>query len=200
MRPIRGAGRLFIGNDIYAPDVVGVLQPDAAINPGNSGGPLLNASGEVIGIATRIESPSGGSAGLGFVTPSNLAVQVAEEIIARGYVRRPFLGAGGRPVDVRFAQGLKIPVGHGLLVQQVHPNSPAAQIGLKADGGVVGTTHGEAKQGATIILSLDGHSVNNQEDLNRLVAQHNVGDSVRLDVLRNGRRLALEATLIQRPR
>lgn len=91
---ISAVGRHLRSDDPHAPNIEGVLQTDAAINPGNSGGPLLNAGGQVIGINTRIESPSRGSAGLGFAIPSNTALLVAREIIARGYVRYPIQDAG----------------------------------------------------------------------------------------------------------
>ncbi|MFQ5854952.1 MAG: S1C family serine protease [Anaerolineae bacterium] len=106
---ISAVGRRLISDDSYAPEIEGVLQTDAAINPGNSGGPLLNASGQVIGINTRMESPSGGSVGLGFAIPSNTAIQVAQEIIMQSYVRRPWPdrrgGAAYTIVEQRVFQG-----------------------------------------------------------------------------------------------
>jgi S1-C subfamily serine protease len=191
--------RRLMSNDMYAPDVDGVLQTDAAINPGNSGGPLFNARGQVIGINTRIESPSGGSVGLGFAVPSDTALAVAREIIAQGYVRRPFLGAGGRPIDATLARDLSLSVDHGLLVQEVHPDSPAEKAGLLAGAGAIRTTRGEVKTGADVILSIDGQPVRNQSDLNQLVAQHELGDTIKVDILRNGERLTLAATLTERP-
>ncbi|RME48822.1 MAG: PDZ domain-containing protein [Chloroflexi bacterium] len=196
---ISAVARRLMSNDMYAPDVAGVLQTDAAINPGNSGGPLFNRAGQVIGINTRIESPSGGSVGLGFAIPSNTVRRVAEEIIARGYVRRPFLGAGGRPVDATLAHDLGLPVEYGLLVQEVYPGSPAERAGLRAGDGPVQTTYGSVQGGADVILALDGQPVRNQSDLNELVAQHDVGDKVKLDILRNGRQVTIEATLTERP-
>lgn len=97
---ISAVGRRLMSTDPYAPDVEGVLQTDAAINPGNSGGPLFNARGQVIGINTRMESPSGGSVGIGFAIPSDTALRVAREIIDQGYVSRPFPGVSGRPIQV----------------------------------------------------------------------------------------------------
>lgn len=195
---ISAMGRRFKSNDPYVPDIEGVLQTDAAMNPGNSGGPLLNASGHVIGINTRIESPSGGSAGLGFAIPSNTSLEVAREIIARGYVQRPFLGVSGRPIDSGLAQDLNLFVDQGLLVQQVHPNSPAAYAGLKAGGGLIPLAYGEMAEGVDVILSIDEQPVQNQSDLNRLVAQHAIGDRVTLGILRNGRQLVVEVTLTER--
>lgn len=196
---ISAVERRFMSNDMYAPDVEGVLQTDAAINPGNSGGPLFNANGQVIGITTRIESPSGGSVGLGFATPSNIALQVAQEIIAHGYVRRPFLGAGGRTVDAALAQDLNLPVDRGLLVQEIYPGSPAEQIGLRAGKDPIPTTHGPVQQGADIILAVNGEPVNNQSDLNRLIAEREIGETIQLTILRDGKEQTLSATLTERP-
>lgn len=196
---ISAVQRRLMSNDMYAPDVDGVLQTDAAINPGNSGGPLFNSAGQVVGINTRIESPSGGSVGLGFAIPSNTALQVAREIIEKGYVQRPFLGAGGRPLNATLARDLGLPVDRGLLVEEIHPGSPAEKAGLRLGGELVQTAQGRVPSGADVILSLDGQSVNTQSDLNLLVVEHRLGDTVRLDVLRDGRRITLEATLTERP-
>ncbi len=189
-------GRRLESNDPYSPDVEGALQTDAAINPGNSGGPLFNASGQVIGINARNEP---GSDGLGFAIPSNTALQIAHEIVVRGFVRRPFLGAAGWPISATLARELDLPVDHGLLVQEVVPDSPAVQIGLNTGDGAVRTVYGEVKEGADIVLSIDGQPVRNQADLNRLVARHAIGDSIALGILRDGRRLTLKATLTERP-
>lgn len=196
---ISAAQRRLLSNDMYAPDVEGVLQTDAAINPGNSGGPLFNSAGQVIGINTRIESPSGGSVGLGFAIPSNTTLQVAREIIAQGHVRRPFLGAGGRPLNATLARDLGLSVERGLLVQEIHPGSPAENAGLRVGDELNQTTNGPIMQGADVILSIDGQPVYNQSDLNYEVVQHKLGDKVRLDIVRDGQRITVEATLTERP-
>jgi S1-C subfamily serine protease len=184
---------------MYAPDVDGVIQTDAAINPGNSGGPLFNAQGHVIGINTRIESPSGGSVGLGFATPSNTTLQIAREIIKHGYVRRPFLGAGGQPINAILARDLVLPVEEGLLVQEVHPGSPAAEAGLYAGNESIQTAYGKMKRGADIIVTVDGQPVRNQSDLNQQVAKHDLGDTITLVILRDGKEMTVEVTLTERP-
>lgn len=196
---ISAVSRRFLSNDMYAPDVKGVLQTDAAINPGNSGGPLLNAGGQVIGINTRIESPSGGSVGVGFATPSNTALEVARAIIDRGYVRRPFLGVGGQPVDSTLARQLELPVDHGVLVQEIHEGSPADEIGLDAGDDPAQTVRGQVNEDADVILSVDGNPVQSQSGLNQLIAQHEIGEKVTLEILRDGERMSLEATLTERP-
>ncbi|MFQ5342061.1 MAG: S1C family serine protease [Anaerolineae bacterium] len=196
---ISAVQRRLMSNDMYAPDVEGVLQTDAAINPGNSGGPLFNSAGQVIGMNTRIESPSGGSVGLGFAIPSNTILQVAREIIAKGHVRRPFLGAGGRPLNATLARDLGLPVERGLLVQEIHPDSPAANAGIRAGDTPSQTTYGSIMQGADVILAIDGQPVYNQSDLNQRVVQHALGDKVQLGILRDGQRITVEVTLTDRP-
>ena len=189
-------GRRLASNDPYTPDVEGALQTDAPINPGNSGGPLLDGSGQVIGINSQHEP---GSDGLGFAIPSNTALRIAREIVERGFVRRPFLGASGWPINLTLARELNLPVDHGLLLQEVVPESPAEQIGLDAGDDTVRTVYGQVKEGADILLSIDGQPVRNQADLNRQVARHPIGDTVPLRILRNGREVALEATLAECP-
>lgn len=196
---ISAVNRQLLSDDPYAPDVEGVLQTDAAINPGNSGGPLLNVSGQVIGINTRIESPSAGSVGIGFAIPGSTAFRVARALVLQGYIQHPFLGVSGRPIDAALTRRLHLPVGHGLLVEDVQPDSPAAQMGLRAGGQPARIAYGVQRSGGDIILSLDGQPVRSQSDLNRLVARHAVGDRVKLDVVRNGRRITVEAQLSERP-
>lgn len=196
---ISAVQRRFLSNDMYAPDVKGVLQTDAAINPGNSGGPLLNANGQVIGINTRIESPSGGSVGLGFATPSNTALRVAREIIEHGYVRRPFLGVGGQAVNDALARDLGLSVNQGLLVQETHDGSPAAKLGLRTSVETGGATSSGTKKEVDVIVSVNGQPVRSQSDLNQLIAEQEIGDTVKLEVLRGSERITLETALSERP-
>ncbi|MFQ5596274.1 MAG: S1C family serine protease [Anaerolineae bacterium] len=196
---ISAVNRQLLSDDPYAPDVEGVLQTDAAINPGNSGGPLLNAGGQVIGINTRIESPSSGSVGVGFAIPSNTALRVANALVLQGGIRHPFLGVRGRPIDATLARGLGLPVEHGLLIEEIHSDSPAARIGLRAGRQRVRLAYGVQDRGGDVILSLAGQPVQSQSDLNRLIARHAVGERVTLDVVRDGRRITVAARLAERP-
>lgn len=196
---ISSVARKLMSSDPYAPDVGGVLQTDAAINPGNSGGPLLNTAGNVIGITTRIESPSQGSVGVGFAIPSDTALEVAHEIMDRGYVRRPFLGVAGRPITPQLADTLDLPVEQGLLVQDIHPESPAKLLGLDAGFQTVETRFGSVEKDGDVILSIGGQPVSTQDDLNRQIAQYEIGDEVEMEVLQDGQRMSLDITLIERP-
>ncbi|MFQ5934137.1 MAG: S1C family serine protease, partial [Dehalococcoidia bacterium] len=112
--------------------IIDVIQTDAAINPGNSGGPLLNSSGEVIGINTAIFSPSGqGSVGLGFAIPINTAARWVPEMIEFGRARHPALGVTIFDLNNRLANALEISVTQGVLVQQVAPGGPADEAGIR---------------------------------------------------------------------
>jgi S1-C subfamily serine protease len=197
---ISAVGRRLMTNDPYAPDVEGVIQTDAAINPGNSGGPLLNGQGQVIGINTRIESPSRGSVGLGFAIPSTTASQVAEEIIQRGYVRRPFLGVAGQPLTAQQAAQLGLPVSYGLTVKEVQPDSPADRLGLHPAATDSQAGSADSSQGGDIILAVDGQQVRSLEDLNREISRRQIGEQVELRIWRNGQEVSLSTTLVERPR
>ncbi|MFO0423902.1 MAG: S1C family serine protease, partial [Planctomycetia bacterium] len=107
------------------------LQTDAAINPGNSGGPLVNLAGEVVGINTAIASNSGGSQGIGFAIPINLAKWVSEQLIARGAVERGYLGVSISPLDKDMAAKLGIQDRKGALVTEVMDGTPAADAGVQ---------------------------------------------------------------------
>jgi len=196
---ISAVNRKLISDDPYAPDVEGVLQTDAAINPGNSGGPLLNVGGQVIGINTRIESPSSGSVGIGFAIPSNTILQVASALVRQGHVRRPFLGVNGRPVDAGAVEDFGLSVDHGVLVEEIQADSPADQAGLRAIGRRARVANSVTDRTGDVILSLDGESVHNPSELNRLIARHAIGDRVTLDIVRDGRRITVETWLAERP-
>ena len=112
------------GNGVY----VDMIQTDAAINPGNSGGPLVNAQGQVIGVNTSIYTPTGGSVGLGFAIPINRARRVAEDLLAHGVVRRPWVGIALQTPRVESARDL---LRAGAVVGAVVPGSPAERAGVR---------------------------------------------------------------------
>ncbi|HEY4735248.1 MAG TPA: trypsin-like peptidase domain-containing protein, partial [Gemmatimonadaceae bacterium] len=130
---VSGTGRNLAGQSEGAGVYVDMIQTDASINPGNSGGPLVNASGEVIGVNSSIFSPSGGSVGIGFAIPINRARRVAEDLLAHGVVRHPWIGL--QPVLSR-APGATGP-NTGVLVGSVVPGSPAARAGIQAGDVIV---------------------------------------------------------------
>jgi serine protease Do len=136
------------------------LQIDAAINQGNSGGPTFNLAGEVVGINTAIASPNGGSVGIGFAIPSNLAKPVIAQLESHGSVERGWLGVGIQPVTPEIAAVVGLDKPLGALVSQVEPNSPAAKANLRK---------------GDVIVGYNGQTVENLHDLTRLVADTPAG-------------------------
>ena len=171
--------------------IEGAIQTDASINPGNSGGPLLDSHGRMIGINSQILSPSGASAGVGFAVPVSIAKRVVPELIKNGMVRRPKLGIGGR--DVNTLRGM--PVEEGILIIQVMPGSAAAAAGLRE---TTQTENGDISLG-DIILSVDGEKVRNNDDLYRILDKHQVGDVVKVEVMRGNSRVNVPVRLIEAP-
>ena len=174
--------------------IEGAIQTDASINPGNSGGPLLDSQGRIIGINSQILSPSGGSAGVGFAVPVNIAKRIVPQLIRSGQVVRPKLGVTTRNVELLKGQ-LELPVQDGVLIWQVVPGQAAASAGLR---GLTQTENGEVALG-DIITSLDGAKVGNADDLFRILDKHQVGDTVQVGIVRNGRRMTVPVQLTQGP-
>ena len=147
------------------------IQTDASINPGNSGGPLFNAQGEVVGINTAIVA---GGQGIGFAIPIDLAKGIIPQLKEKGHVTRGWLGVSVQAVSEELAASFGLEKAQGALVTSVTPDSPAAKAGIAR---------------GDIILTFDGHRVDNISDLPRLVASTPVDASVPMEVFRNGKRL-----------
>lgn len=156
------------------------IQTDAAINKGNSGGPLFNMQGEVIGVNTAILSPSGGSIGIGFSVPSDMAKPVIEQLIQFGETRRGWLGVRIQNVDDTIAESLGLGTVRGALVADVDPKGPAKSAGIEA---------------GDVIVKFDGQEVKDSKDLPRLVGQTAVGKTVDVVVMRKGKELVKSAKL-----
>ncbi|WP_207478422.1 DegQ family serine endoprotease [Arenibaculum pallidiluteum] len=156
------------------------LQTDAAINRGNSGGPLFNMRGEVIGINTAIFSPTGGSVGIGFAVPADLARPVIEQIQEFGRPRRGWLGVQVQPVTPDIAESLSLASPHGALVTNVTPGGPAERSGLR--------------QG-DVVVSFDGKPIREMRELPRNVAASPIGREVAVEVVRDGGRQNLRVVL-----
>src|SRR5690349_16564126 len=131
------------------------IQTDASINPGNSGGPLINAHGQAVGINAAIFSQSGGSVGIGFAIPINMAKFVVPQLADHGTVTRGWLGVTIQPLTPELAKGFQVPGGGGALVSSVQDGSPAAQAGIKA---------------GDVVTEYDGHKLAQHGELSRLVA------------------------------
>ena len=161
--------------------IEGAIQTDASINPGNSGGPLLDSQGHMIGINSQILSPDGGgSVGVGFAIPVNIAKRVVPQLIRDGRVIRPKLGVWTRAVSG--LRGVRLPVGEGLLILQIQPNGSAAAAGLR---GLSETEDGDLVIG-DIITAIDGERVAEDNDLYRILDKHQFGDVLQVEVVRDG--------------
>jgi S1-C subfamily serine protease len=194
--------------EITAPNgftINNVLQTDAPINPGNSGGPLLNASGEVIGINSQIETGGSGdgSVGIGFSIPINTAKSKIAELEKGGTVRGAYLGLTSLTIDGSLS-ALNLPVKSGALVQSVQPGTAAAKAGIR--GGSVNTTteDGQVAVGGDIIVGIDGRKVASSEELASDIGEKKPGDTISVELERavgNGKykQMTVKATLGQRP-
>ncbi|OWO96043.1 serine protease [Rhizobium esperanzae] len=168
------------GRNINAGPYDNFIQTDAAINKGNSGGPLFNMKGEVIGINTAIISPSGGSIGIGFSVPSELASGVVEQLRQYGETRRGWLGVRIQPVTDDIADSLGLDTAKGALVAGVIKGGPVDDGSIKA---------------GDVILKFDGKAVNEMRDLPRVVAESTVGKEVDVVVLRDGKEQTVKVKL-----
>jgi len=178
----------------------GAIQTDAAINPGNSGGPLLNAKGEMIGINTAIlGNASGGSIGIGFAVPVDLANRIIPEIISKGYVSRPWLGVSMLPLTPRIARAFELQVEEGMIVGDVYRNSGAAAAGLRP-ATVRDSIYGMSlQQLGDVILTVGGRKVASADELQNALQDKKPGETVDVELLRQGRRVTVPVRLSERP-
>jgi putative serine protease PepD len=180
-----------------------VIQTDAAINPGNSGGPLLNSSGEVIGINAQIASPSNGSVGIGFAIPVDTVARIVSDLITHGYVRRPWVGIGrvfpmeGYPPGLARRSG--IPSNQGFMVESINRGSPAALAGLRPPSGQVIFGFRAYPVGGDILLSFQGKPINSVPELAAQIDHLKAGDKVTFTVLRGGQQVEVPVVLRETP-
>ncbi|AWI74338.1 peptidase [Parazoarcus communis] len=156
------------------------IQTDVAINPGNSGGPLLNLKGEVIGINSQIYSRSGGYQGLSFAIPINVAAQVRDQLVTHGKVTRGRLGVSVQDLNQALANSFGLETAHGALVSRVDTDGPAAKAGIEP---------------GDIIIGLNGERVESSAELPPKVAAIAPGESVKVEIWRQGKRRELTATV-----
>lgn len=176
-----------------------VIQTDAPINPGNSGGPLLNSNGEVIGINTSIFTLSGGYQGIGFAIPINSAKEIAAQLITTGKVARPWLGIA-TGISVRELSGyLNLGVDDGFLIIQFYQGSPAAQAGLRGGDRMVIIGRYRLYVGGDIITDIDGTTISESKDIDRVLRKKKIGEKVNVKIFRNGRFLEVPVTLTEKP-
>ncbi|MDP6459426.1 MAG: trypsin-like peptidase domain-containing protein [Candidatus Hydrothermarchaeota archaeon] len=174
----------------------GVIQTDAAINPGNSGGPLLNSKGEVIGINTAIYSPIQGSVGIGFAISINTAKKVAEDLIEKGKVVRPWMGITGTTVTEQLAETWETGVNKGVHIIEVVEGGPAEKAGLM---GTVSSPGQEDFILGDTIIELAGVTINTMENLIQTILEQEVGKTVEVKFIRDSKTLTTNVTLGERP-
>ena len=160
------------------------IQTDAAINRGNSGGPLFNMDGKVIGINTAIFSPSGGSIGIGFSIPSNMAKTIVMQLKDYGHPRRGWLGVRIQQVTPELAESVGLKDNSGAMVAGVTDGGPAERSKIK---------------GGDIILKFDGRDVKDMHALPRIVAETDVGKKVQVMLWRDGKEMSIDAVLDEKP-
>ena len=163
---------------------VKLLQTDAAINPGNSGGALVNADGEVIGINSA-KVAANGVEGMGFAIPINTVQTVIDSLMSKGYVARPYLGVSIFDPETAGRYGYQLNIDKGVYVFQLTLNGPCGKAGL---------------QRGDIILKLDGKETNSVSDLREKVAEHKVGDTVKITYDRNGSEQSADVVLEEMPK
>ncbi|KMV34802.1 serine endoprotease DegQ [Franconibacter pulveris 1160] len=156
------------------------IQTDASINRGNSGGALLNLNGELIGINTAILAPGGGSIGIGFAIPSNMAQTLANQLIQFGEIRRGLLGIKGTEMSADIAKAFNLNVQRGAFVSEVLANSGSAKAGIKP---------------GDVIISLNGKPLSSFAELRSRIATTEPGTKVKLGLLRDGKPQEVEVTL-----
>jgi serine protease Do len=171
----------FIGRKLFDASLDDYIQTDAAINFGNSGGPLINAAGQVVGINSAISSRA---SNIGFAVPINQAVAILPQLKAHGRVARGFIGVGLTDVTPSLQRVLNLSVSKGAMVQDVSAGSPAERAGLRP---------------YDIVLDVEGRQVLNNEELIRDISARQPGTVARLDILRDGRRQAMQVKLAERP-
>jgi serine protease Do len=171
----------FIGRKLFDASLDDYIQTDAAINFGNSGGPLINSAGEVIGINSAISSRA---SNIGFAVPINQAKDILPQLKTRGRVSRGFMGVGLTDVTPALQRSLSLPVDQGAMVQDVNVASPAERGGLRA---------------YDVIVDVDGRDVLTNEELIRDISARQPGTTVRLGVMRDGKRQTVSVKLAERP-
>lgn len=161
-----------------------MIQTDASVNPGNSGGPLLDSSGNLLGINTMIYSKSGSSAGVGFAVPADDIERLVQQIIQHGRVK--MAGIGIQRVETRLAQ--KLGVKRGILISEVIPKTPAAKAGLR---GTKRTKRGRIQLG-DVIVGVNGKSVGNYDTLYNILSRMPVGETISLTIIRDHKKINLK--------
>jgi S1-C subfamily serine protease len=193
----------------YAPEggtrpIRAMIQTDAPVNPGNSGGPLLNCQGDVIGVNTLLENPTGESVNVGvaFAVPVNTAKRFLPDMLAGKTVSHPWLGVAGQDITPALARDVNLSVQSGVYVTLVSSNSPAQQAGLRGAFRSQSEAQGSSSLpgGGDVIVAADGQAVTSVDELaSYLDASKKVGDAVKLKIVRDANEQTIDATLGEWP-
>jgi serine protease DegQ len=178
---VSGLGRSHLGITVFE----NFIQTDAAINPGNSGGALVDSSGNLVGINTAIYSQTGGSMGIGYAIPANVARQVMEQIIQKGSVTRGWIGVGVQDITKEIAESLKLQAGAGVLITQVERGGPADKAGVKL---------------GDVLVGVNGAPVADTIGMLNMIAALQPGEQARLKVARNQSETEVSVTIGRRPK
>jgi S1-C subfamily serine protease len=194
-----------VQRQFFAPNGVPIdsaIQTDAAINHGNSGGPLIDASGRVIGVTSQIQTGGAqnqGNVGIGFAIPVNTVRDIVGQIIAHGQAQHAYLGLSAAAVTPQLKKLFNLPTAQGLLVQQVDKGTAAAKAGIRA-GSTQVVVEGESYSvGGDIITKVDGRPVVDFDQLSAVVQQKHPGDTMKIELWRDGSQRTVTAKLGTRP-
>ncbi len=190
--------------EILAPnryEIDEVVQTDAAINPGSSGGPLLNARGEVIGINSQIETGNiaQGNVGVGFAVPIDTVRDIASQLMETGKVERAYLGVSMQEISDELAASFRLPTDDGVLIARVEPGSPADEAGLRGGDNQVILNGETYVLGGDVVTEVDGQHVSTLEELRDEILSHKPGDTIELEVNRDGTPLTITVELGRQP-
>ncbi len=197
---VSGLGRPIRVNQNYV--IREMIQTDAAINPGNSGGPLLNTRGELVGINTMIYSPSGGSVGIGFAVPIDIAKRVVPDLIRSGKVDRGWIDVTPVQLFPALVDYAKLPVAQGLLVSEVSPGGLAEKAGIIGGNRAKGVRYrgNMIYLGGDVIIEVNGLAISGIQDLYAALEDSKPGKIVAVKVNRGGRVVDLKVQLARRPK
>jgi len=202
---VSGLGRMLPansqGSNGVSYSIPDMIQTDAAINPGNSGGPLVNLEGQVIGVNSAIESPVQANSGVGYSIPSSIVLQVVPQLIKNGKVEHPYLGISGGTLNSDMAKAMKLDANQrGVIVVDVTKGSPAEKAGIRGSTGTTQVAGLDMPIGGDVITAINGTSVKVFDDLlSYLITQTKVGDTVTLTIIRDGKAMDVQVTLVARP-
>jgi S1-C subfamily serine protease len=175
------------------------IQTDAAINPGNSGGPLLDVEGRVIGINQQIRTASGADEGVGFAVPVSAVARSLEQLRDDGDAEYAYIGVSTQALYPQLAERLDIDSDSGALIAEVVPGSPADEAGLESGDEEIRFQGQQVTIGGDVIVAVDGHELVEEADLATLIADYLPGDTVTLEVLRDGDTEEIDVELGERP-